>query len=226
MSERQIIQPDVMFDSIVKAVKTEKKKLTIHKRILNFHSFDDILCTNPRVLVIMCHGMLKTDQRGNEKCCFCFEDEQFPFLIDKFDEARLLTNLKTKKINVDVIILSTCHSQRLGQILVKGINPAPAVIAINTTDQIAQSSTFKFNQKFLQCLIHQMSIQDAFDSAKNLVATMPMEDNKCCCCNHGHTDDCLFKAFVKKHCNDNWDLACQIFHQDTCECYTKLLKAN
>ena len=134
MSERQIIQPDIMFDSIVKAVKTEKKKLTIHKRILNFHSFDDILCTNPRVLVIMCHGMLKTDQRGNEKCCFCFEDEQFPFLIDKFDEARLLTNLKTKKINVDVIILSTCHSQRLGQILVKGINPAPAVIAINTTD--------------------------------------------------------------------------------------------
>ena len=58
MSERQIIQPDVMFDCIVKAVKAEWKKLTIHKKVLNFHSFDDILCKNPRVLIIMCHGML------------------------------------------------------------------------------------------------------------------------------------------------------------------------
>ena len=66
-------------------------------------------------------------------------------MIDKYDEERLLTNLKNKKINIDVILLSTCHSAKLGKILVKGINPAPAVIAINTTDQIAQSSTFKFN---------------------------------------------------------------------------------
>ena len=36
LSERQIIQPDVMFDAIVKAVKQMNKKLTIHKRTLNF----------------------------------------------------------------------------------------------------------------------------------------------------------------------------------------------
>ena len=138
-----------MFDAIVKAVKQMNKKLTIHKRTLNFQSFDDILCKNPRVLIIMCHGMLQTDKMGNEKCFFCFENEEFPFLIDYYDEERLLTNLKGKKVNIDVIILSTCHSAKLGKILVKGISPAPAVIAINTTDQIAQSSTFKFNQKFL-----------------------------------------------------------------------------
>ena len=55
-------------------------------------------------------------------------------MIDKYDEKRLLTNLKGKKVNIDVIILSTCHSAKLGKILVKGISPAPAVIAINTTD--------------------------------------------------------------------------------------------
>ena len=137
MSERQIIQPDVMFDAIVKAVKQMNKKLTIHKRVLNFQSFDDILCKNPRVLIVMCHGMLSTDKAGKEKCCFCFENEEFPFLIDKYDEDRLLTNLKGRKVNIDVIILSTCHSAKLGEILVRGIVPAPAVIAINTTDQIA-----------------------------------------------------------------------------------------
>ena len=86
MSERQIIQPDIMFKAIVKAVKETKKKLTVHKRVLNFQSFDDILCKNPRVLIIMCHGMLQTDKLGNEKCCFCFENEEYPFLIDKYDQ--------------------------------------------------------------------------------------------------------------------------------------------
>lgn len=36
LSDRQIIQPDIMFKNIIKAVKQENKKLTIHKRILNF----------------------------------------------------------------------------------------------------------------------------------------------------------------------------------------------
>ena len=86
----------------------------------------------------MCHGMVQKDARGNEKCYFCFENEEFPFLIDNYDEERLLISLKSKtKINIDVVILSTCHSERLGRILVKGIDPAPIVIAINTNDQIA-----------------------------------------------------------------------------------------
>ena len=123
-----------MFDAIVKAVRQMDKKLTIHKRTLNFQSFDDILCKNPRVLIIMCHGMLHTAKDGKESCYFCFENEEFPFLIDMYNEKRLLANLKDKKCNIDVIILSTCHSERLGKILVKGISPAPAVIAINTTD--------------------------------------------------------------------------------------------
>ena len=94
----------------------------------------------------MCHGMMKLDARGNERCYFCFENEEYPYLIDEYDEERLLISLKSKtNLNIDVVILSTCHSERLGKILVKGIEPAPAVIAINTTDQIAQASTFKFN---------------------------------------------------------------------------------
>ena len=36
LSERQIIKPDVMFESIVKAVKMTKKKITIEKKYLNY----------------------------------------------------------------------------------------------------------------------------------------------------------------------------------------------
>ena len=86
LSERQIIRPDMMFKTICNAVKSKNKKLTIQKRILNFTTFDDILCKNPRVLIIMCHGMLTKD----DKCYFCFENEEHPYLIDEFDEERLL----------------------------------------------------------------------------------------------------------------------------------------
>ena len=96
-SERQIIKPDVMFDSICKAVKQMNKKLTIQKQVLNFQSFDDILQKSPRVLILMCHGMLHREARGKETCNFCFENEEFPFLIDKYDEERLLISLKSKK---------------------------------------------------------------------------------------------------------------------------------
>ena len=109
MPESSIIQPDVMFETICKAVGN--KRLSIHKKFLNYNSFGDILSQNPRVLIIMCHGQLKKNKNGNEICCFCFEDEKKPYLIDKYYEERLFNFLKKKKsINIDVIILSSCHS--------------------------------------------------------------------------------------------------------------------
>ena len=65
-SEQKIIRPDLMFDTICKAIKEQEKKLTIEKKVLNYESFDKILCRNPRVLIIMCHGRLRTSPSGQE----------------------------------------------------------------------------------------------------------------------------------------------------------------
>ena len=139
------------------------KKLTIHKRVLNYTSFDKILELKPRVLILMCHGQLVTDKTGKEHCYFCFEDEKEPWLIDKVDEERLSLLLKDRKTEIDCILLSTCHSERLGKMFVNILEPAPAVVCINSTDQIAQASTFVFNPKFLQSLLRGNSVQEAFD---------------------------------------------------------------
>ena len=76
MSDREIINPDEMFNKIVQVVQESNKKLTIAKKILNYNSFDKILDSNPRVLILMCHGQLVTKKKGQEHCYFCFEDEQ------------------------------------------------------------------------------------------------------------------------------------------------------
>ena len=64
---------------------------------------------------------------------FAFENPERPYLCDQFDEDRLLLKLeKAHGYQIDAIVLSTCHSERLGKILLRCINPAPAIIAINT----------------------------------------------------------------------------------------------
>ena len=90
MLDNQIINPDHMFDEIVNAVKEMNKKLLIHKKVLNYNTFNDILCMNPRILIIMCHGCLKVSKgQKKERCWFCFENVQFPPVVDEFDEDRL-----------------------------------------------------------------------------------------------------------------------------------------
>ena len=54
---------------------------------------------------------------------------------------------------------------------------------------------------------------------------MPREENHVCCCHHEHSTNCLFIDFVDKHCGGDVDKACQILHQDSCDCYKKIIKA-
>ena len=56
--------------------------------------------------------------------------------MDCLDEKRIHEIVSRKKIEIGVIVLSTCHSCRLAEILRDC--GAPAVIAISTTDQVLQ----------------------------------------------------------------------------------------
>ena len=131
MADRAILSPDTMFENIIQTCRQKKKKLIIQKKTLNHIVFDHILNDKPRVLFIMCHGDLKKEN-GQEKTHFCFERQKEPWLMDCCDEERIMHLLKGKKIEVGVIVLSTCHSCKLGEVLRNC--GAPAVIAISTTD--------------------------------------------------------------------------------------------
>ena len=143
MPDRAILSPDEMFERITQECRQKRKKLIIQKKTLNHISFDHILNDKPKVLFIMCHGDMKV-VNGQEKTHFCFERQDQPWLMDNCDEQRIMYMLKgIRKIEVGVIVLSTCHSCKLGEVLRNC--GAPAVIAISTTDQVLQKSTFTFN---------------------------------------------------------------------------------
>lgn len=47
-----------------------------------------------------------------------------------------------------------------------------------------------------------------------------------CCCEHSHTKDCPFIKFVEKECGGDMAKACKLLHQDSCDCYKRIVKAN
>ena len=78
----------------------------------------------------MCHGYLSTEKGESQ---FIFESDEQPYLADCFSESRLLQILKKRqRCEIDVIVLSSCHSSQLGEILLRELDPAPAIIAINS----------------------------------------------------------------------------------------------
>ena len=116
-----IFSPDKMFDEIVQAssqdavaVARNKKKLIIAKKNLNCQTLRHILSEQPRVLVIMCHG---GPTKGKKITQLTFEDVNQPYKADLLSENRLRKLLTEAQINykTEVIVLSTCHSEKLGQ---------------------------------------------------------------------------------------------------------------
>jgi len=61
---------------------------------------------------------------------FSFESEAECGLEDSLTEQNLVDLLKESKCQIELVVLSSCHSQKLGQIMVDaGI---PVVVGINT----------------------------------------------------------------------------------------------
>ena len=145
------------------AVSMSGRKLHIHRRTLNSGNFSNILLENPRVLFINCHGQIKKRGDKNE-ASFWFEDMQNPFVVDKFDEDRLERLVNGLDLQIEVIVLSTCHSEKLGEILLKcSKKNAPIVIAVNSKDALLELAAHNFNRQLILSLAKDnCEIKEAF----------------------------------------------------------------
>jgi hypothetical protein len=94
-----------------------------------------------------------------KKAYFWLGNKENPYILEKLDEDSLLTMIRNLNVEIDVIVLSTCHSKHLGATLLKCGEPSPVVIAINSTDMLLQNAAFVFNKEFLLSLCkHERSI--------------------------------------------------------------------
>lgn len=119
-----------MFSRIKETSEKANKNLRIEMRTLTYLSFASILDEKPRVLFILCHGDIKKVKGKITDTYLCFEAENCPGALDEYNIDRLVSQLNQKSLDIDVVVLSACHSERFGEILLKaGVG---AVIAINS----------------------------------------------------------------------------------------------
>jgi len=91
------------------------------------------------------------------------------------------------------------------------------VVAINSREPVLEKAAITFNEIFLKRLLDHEKVNNAYENAIAAVGAMEQKYSKCCCCDHGHKDDCLWKLY-----SDRYGLeAAHELHTPKCKCYQK-----
>jgi len=106
-----------------------------------------------------CHGdKIRVD--GKLTSHFCFESVEQLALLEEFNERKLFALLRHHRCQVQMIVISACHSSTLGkQLSDAGI---PVVVSINTSVKILEKAAYAFNKMLLVYLLAGHSPKEAF----------------------------------------------------------------
>lgn len=131
----------------------------------------------PRFLHISCHG---AKCKIEDKYYLAFENTDKMCLLDRLTEDRLKKLLGNgEEHSVQVVFVSACHSQKLGE-LFKRVG-VPVVIAINQLTPVLDDVCRLFATMFYSHMITGSSPYRAFEEAKNTVKASSIETQHCCC---------------------------------------------
>lgn len=75
--------------------------------------------------------------------------------------------LKSSKNNVKLVVVSACHSGKLGKVLTE--NGIPMVVAINSSVAVLEKAAFIFNESFLRFLLMKKTVRQSFKEALDAV---------------------------------------------------------
>lgn len=201
LPESKTLQPEQMFSIIQKNVARTMRQLLVKRQSLNVNSLKEVIDQAPRVLFINCHAeRVKQETFSKSETTvttyFCFEDPQVPTLQDKFDEQRLIEYVKRGRHEIQVVVISACHSSRLAEIMHKfGF---PVVVGITQSQEILETAAYVFNDEFLKQILAGQSPKQAFDEG----ITKLRASKNCvnCCCDHEHdVNYCLWYRYAQKH---------------------------
>ena len=210
------LSPETMFEQMITEMELKpQKEFRILKSHLNHNTMSRALVKKPKILVINCHGGV--EYQGNSTQ-FWFEDVEQPTLVDKFSEKRLLGMFQPNSYDnpltsVKLVIVSACHSSRLGKIFHDA--KIPSVVSISASTQVLELAAKEFNVEFLHYLLEGWSVKKAFDQAILKLKTNKDALHKSCCCDHKHTADCLWMKYQTQA--KDLDLAHSL-HDKPCKC--------
>lgn len=154
-----LLDYEMEYTQLVKILQQLKKETKINKMPLNFESFKQVLAQNPKMIHITCHGDYDFATR---EFYLAFEDNGSG-LLEKFTQSRLKELLGSDGNNVKIAFISSCHSEKVGEIFYQaGI---PVVICVNQDTAVLDKVCILFMRHFYMQLMAGRTVQKAFEEA-------------------------------------------------------------
>ena len=205
---------------IVGLFKNSKKNFNAIFQSASVQRLREAIREEPKVIHISCHG--SDPEKGYS---LKFEDQWKKREIPEKELDDILSNLKDKLKNIDLVFLSSCYSEVAGKLFLKyGVKN---VIYIKKNCQISNKASLVFANSFYQKLIDCKNIKNAFDSTIKELYEEEKKKNKfkCCCKMHSkhNSSCCLFdkrdrerihNELNTKICKCNFEEFC--FHDKDC----------
>ena len=215
---------------ILNIMKKKEKKFNCLFECIGSKTLKEIFTNKKtKVLHISSHGMLERNGDNYDYSLviedFEEKDTNFGEKIKKDKEKlkNFFTLLSHKIKDIDVVILSTCHSGGLQEIL-KEFKPKN-IIFVDKKTEIGDYTSVKFTEYFYQELLDGRPIEDCYNTAK--------EKLKCdtdilyynidrCCCTHFHNNGCQFQDSKPKiDFHNNYHIKSCTCKYDECHIHDK-----
>ena len=177
------IDYDREFKEIKNALECTKTKMNYYKTCAWSDNLTSVLLRNPKVLHFSGHGVKNTVKDIGTEAALRQGQGDFLVFENKVGWAELVSEkmlgelLKQCKTDIDLVFVSSCHSEWVGDIFFNaGINH---VVWIRESDTISDNASIIFAKAFYQALfsINSYSICDAFEAAK---ATVKFQGGNAC----------------------------------------------
>ena len=176
----------------------------------------DAIRQEPKIIHISCHGKKPENVEENDYA-LVLENRGRTQKLGKKEIEELLASVKEKLKNIDLVVLSSCHSEVAGKLFLKyGVKN---VVYINKKFEVSNTASLDFAISFYQKLIDCQTIKNAFNNTiKELLKqerdSFKDKDNIQCCCTAHEKHDKLCYLHDKKQA----EKIHRELHLKTCTC--------
>ena len=202
-----IITYHLEISKLIKIYKNSKKGFNTMFESCNQHKLEEAIRATPKIIHISCHGK---DPNKNNGYALVLEDRGYKFELTAENLEKILANLQTQLKQIDLVVLSSCHSEVAGKLFLKyGVGN---VIYINKNFPITNTASLNFAISFYQKLIDGFSIEYSFNETikyLNKQDKLNKKSFKCCCYFHKHNKKCCLKnKNVSEYIHKNFHVEC------------------
>ena len=198
--------------NIINSLNNSKKYYNCLFECVNENILNDLLMKKrTKILHIASHGDLE-EETG--KYYLILEDKGIQQNVKLEKLEKILKKNESKLKNIDLVFVSTCHSEPLGKTFLKyGVKN---VIYIQGKTPISNIAALKFTEYFYKELIKGYNIKESFYKAQEKIKMdrkLLFYNPNDCCCSHKHKNNCKIK-----NNNSERKIVHREYHQKICEC--------